>query len=657
MSKKKRPPVPVKTLPCETAPSSGIRRAFPRWLPVFAACAVLVVLTLAAYWPVTQAGFTWDDDELIWKNHNLVNATGLRHIWLNPDDNASYFPALLTAFWLQYQVWGADPLGYHMVNVLLHGLNAVWLFVLLRRLKVRGAWLAGLIFGLHPVFVESVAWVAEMKNTLSGFFYLAALYFWVRYMERDDGRPAGGASAYALAWFSGVLAVLSKPIAVFLAPTALLLAFWRERRLTVRRIAGALLLLLPAVAFSLYALHFEKRNYVGVAISMSLPLADRIFAAGRSFWFYLGKLLWPADLVMIYPMWHPDPSAWAWYVPLAALAAGCGCVWIFRRRFSLGWLIGMLYFAGTVLPIPFLGIGYLADNSYVADHFLYLPGMGFAALAAAGMARTVRAMPQIWRHALPAALAVLLGVLTWRQSALYEGGGIRIWERVLAVNPDNRSARTNFCSAQNNLGALLGGAGRFEEAIPHFEQALRINPDDPRVYLNLGYCLRGVGRVSDAIPHYEQALRLKPDMVDAHVQLAAALCQAGRAAEAIPHYEEVLRRRPDDVPAMNSLAGVLAAAPAAEGGDVARGVALARRACVLTGNQDPACLATLAMAHAAGRDFDNAIPAAKRWLLLAQGAGNQEETWEAQAMIQELEAQKESGRSPRVPARAAPELP
>jgi Flp pilus assembly protein TadD len=645
--KKKSQPVSVTPPAAEVASLPRIRRAFSPWLSstvVF--CSLLMVLTLVAYWPVTQAGFTWDDEMFISKNPNLVNETGLRHIWLNPAENPHYYPVLMTVLWLQYQAWGADPLGYHMVNVLLHGLSAVCLFLLLRRMKMRGAWLAGLIFALHPVFVESVAWVTEMKNTLSGVFYLLALYFWVRHMERDDARPAWWSSAYVAAWLAGILALLGKSTAASLPLAALLLALWRTPRLTGRRIAGVLLLLLPAVAFGLYSLHFERfvveRNVGGV----TLPLAGRILVAGCAFWFYIGKLLWPADLVMIYPMWHPDLSGWQWYVPLVALGIGGFCLWFFRKWCSRGCLAGLLFFAVTVSPIPFMDIAYLGPHSYVADHFLYLPGMGFVALIAAGLVWAVHGVPRIGRHALFSVLVLVLAVLTWRQSALYKGGALRMWERVLVVNPDS-------VSAQNNLGAELARLGRFEEALPHFEKALRIDPEAPLSCYNMGYSLCKVGRVPDAIPYYERALMLNSDNVEAHAGLAVALPQVGRMAEAIPHYEEVLRRRKDnDIGTLNNLAALLALVPAAEGGDVARAVALAQQACAMTTNQAPSCLGTLAMAYAAGGDFDKAIQVAERRIALVRSMGRQDLMPDALVLLQTLEAQKKDGMF--IPSRPMP---
>jgi tetratricopeptide (TPR) repeat protein len=493
-----------------------------RWM-----CALIFGTTLLAYFPAFQGGYIWDDAGHVTRT-DLQSLHGLGRIWCEIGATQQYYPALHTAFWVEHHLWGDSPLGYHLINVLLHATAACLLGIILRRLAIPGAWLAALLFALHPVCVESVAWIAEQKNTLSAVLYFSAALAYLRFDEKRKGAP------YALATGLFAIALLTKTVTATL-PAALLVIFWWKRgRLAWRDFVPLAPWFALASAAGWVTAWFERTRIGAQGADFSLTLVQRGLLAGRVIWFYVGKLVWPADLIFIYPRWTVDSAqAWQWLFPLAALALLAG-LWLGRQR---GALAGVLFFFGTLFPalgfinvFPFL-------FSYVADHFQYLACVGLLAMGAAGLtAFLTRFSPRVGRL-LCTLMMVGLGTLTWRQSAKYRDA-VTLYESTLAENP--------ACwLAHNNLAMLLANAGRTPEAIPHLEQALHLRPDFPEAENNLGDDLRQLGRPREAIPHFERALRLQPDFAEAHCNLGVALMMTGQTANGITEFKEALRLRAD----------------------------------------------------------------------------------------------------------------
>ena len=503
---------------------------------------VMVACVIAAFWPTLHAGFIWDDDVYVTNNVTLRSLDGLRRIWLERGAIIQYYPLTFTAFWLEYHVWGLDPLGYHVVNVLLHSANALLVWRLLGRLEVPGAYLAGLIFAVHPMQVESVAWVTERKNVLSGLFYLLALGTYLRAMRLDgtgpSHRPALRLEIVALILFA--CALLSKTVTMTLPGVIAMLIVWKRDRIErheLVRLSGPLAL---GLILSLNTAIMEKFYVGAVGKEWDLSFAERLLVAGRALWFYLRKLAWPTDVVFIYPRWTLDAFQWwQWCFPVAAVLVGA-LLFGWRRSIGSGPFVAAFYYAGTLVPaLGFFSV-YPMRYSFVANHFAYLAMIGPIALAASAGARFAARVPRAPRESLRVgamALIFILVVLSNSEARNYRDLPT-LWARTIARNPD--------CSmCYQNLGLALASVGRVPEAIAQFEAALRLKPDNATAHTTLGIALASVGRVPEAIAQFEAALRLKPDYAEAHNNLGFALASVGRVPEAITQYEEALRLKPD----------------------------------------------------------------------------------------------------------------
>jgi len=518
-------------------------QAAPRWDRWDWAClAGIVVAVFLAYQPAWGAGFIWDDDAHVTKPA-LRSLQGLRRIWFDLGATQQYYPFLHSAFWFEHRLFGDAAAGYHLLTIGLHAANAVLVGLLLRRLNFRWAWLAAALFALHPVMVESVAWISEQKNTLSGFFYLTAAAAWLRF----DGSRRRRWYALALALF--VFGLLSKTVTATL-PAALLVVFWwRRGRLSWRRDA---LPLLPFFALGAVAGLFTawvERTLIGAQGALFTFSPDaRVLIAGRAIFFYLGKLLWPADLIFVYPRWDVvHAAAWQYVFPTAA-AIVIFLLWRLRGR-TRGPLAGALFFGGTLFPVlgffnvfPFL-------FSFVADHFQYLASLGAIITAAGGMEWVGRRAGLPAARALGLAVLALLGLLTWRQSHMYRDAE-QLYRTTIARNPAS-------WLAYNNLGAKLAQDGRHAEALGYYESALRLNPDASLLHSNYGMAFFKLGRLPEAVAEYEEALKLLPNNFETHGNLADALYQQGRVAEAVRHYETAMRLKPQDPVVRGNLGVVL----------------------------------------------------------------------------------------------------
>jgi len=466
-----------------------------------------------------------------------------------------YYPLLHTAFWVEHRWWGDAVAGYHLTNILLHAAAACLVMAVVRRLALPGALWAGLLFALHPVAVESVAWISEQKNTLSAVFYLGAA--WV-YLGFDRDRRA---SQYWLALGLFVLALLSKTVTATLPAGLLVVCWWQRGRLSWRRDVRPLLPWFGlGLTGGLFTAWVERVLLGAQGTEYALSLLDRCVLAGRVVWFYLGKLVWPADLIFIYPRWTVDATVWwQWLFPLGTL----GLIGIFgwvavaragdpaRERAARAPLAGWLFFVGTLFPaLGFVNV-YPFRYSYVADHFQYLASLGIIVPAASGLSWLLARIPAPAKSAtwvFGAGLAALCAVLTWSQCGMYRDAEL-LYRTTLARNPD-------CWLAHNNLGLVWSEQpGRLNDAIAQYQEALRANPDCAEAHNNLGNAWSQLpGRLEDAIAQYQEALRLKPDFADAHNGLGAArAAQPGRLEDAIIQFQEALRLQPDFAEAHNNL--------------------------------------------------------------------------------------------------------
>jgi tetratricopeptide (TPR) repeat protein len=505
--------------------------------------------TLAAYIPALNGGLLWDDAAHI-TAPRLQTWPGLWRIWSKLGTTQQYYPVLHSAFWFEHRLWGDSLFAYHLVNVALHATAACLFALVLARIwpEERGwlwpAWLAGAVFALHPVCVESVAWISEQKNTLSLTFYLLSALAYLRF-DRDRGW-----GWYLLAFGLFVLALLSKSVTATLPAALLLLIALQRRKLSFRRDAAPLLPWFAAGVCSGLFTAWVERNFIGArGEAFDLGLVERCFLAGRIVWFYLGKLVWPEHLIFIYPRWHVAPS-WSWSMGCLALAAVLVLLWTIRN-WSPAPLIALLFFVGTLFPaLGFINV-YPFIFSFVADHFQYIACLGIIALAIAGGASVardaiqrlnggIRVLAQFWCAAAAGSLLVALFVMTWRQSAHYGNAGA-LYEDTLARNPE-------CWMADNNLGVFLIDNGSWEQAIDHLRHAVLLKPEYSDAHNNLGNALSKIpGRSAEAITEFETALRLEPGMTQAHANLGLALVKTpGRREKGIEELETALRGKEDD---------------------------------------------------------------------------------------------------------------
>jgi Tfp pilus assembly protein PilF len=528
--------------------------------------ALIVVATFAAYLPSLSGSFIWNDSDYV-TAPALRSLSGLARIWTDLGATQQYYPLLHSAFWVQHRLWGGSPLGYHLVTLALHAGSAVLFALVLRRLLdgdreqpgagVAGApaqrlvgaeWLAALLFALHPVHVESVAWITEQKNTLSLAFYLASALAYLEFDRTRRTRPYG----WALALF--VLSLLCKTVTATL-PAALLVAlWWRRGRLGWRRdVLPTLPLFAVGAAAGLFS-SWVERTYVGAhGTEFNLPMIGRVLVAGRAIWFYTASLAWPFSLNFIYPRWLVDPGAWwQWLFPVGAVAAAAA-LWALLRR-TRGPLAAFLFFVGSLFPALGIVDLYGARYSWVWDHWQYLPDLGPLALAGLGMCACWQRAPAALRWLGPwlvAALALLLGALTWSHCAMFSDNQT-LYLTTLERNPGSWMAHNNLGLAWSKL------PGRLDDAVTQYEEALRLKPDIAETHTNLGSALSTMpGRLDDAIEQFEEALRLDPKYPDAHFYLANALVQKGRIPEAIEHFEAALRADPNLAEASNNLGMIL----------------------------------------------------------------------------------------------------
>jgi len=541
----------------------------------------LILGVAVAYQPAWHGGILFDDDAHITRL-GLRSLAGLWRIWIDVGATPQYYPVVHSVFWVEHVLWGDTTLGYHLVSILLHGCSAVLVALILRRLKIPGAWFAAALFAFHPVQVESVAWITELKNTLSTFLYLSAFRVYLAFDERRDP----GTYAGAIVLF--VLGLLSKSVIASL-PGALLVVFWWQRgRLDWRRDVRPLIPFIAiGVASGLFTAWVERTLIGASGVRFDLTLLQRCLLAGRVVWFYLGKIVWPVGLIFTYPRWTISGGVWWQYLfPVAALAM-LAIGWAVRRR-SRAPLAATLFFVGSLVPVLGFFNVYPFIFSFVADHFQYVATLGVITAAAAAATVALGRAPR-WGRWIGqvgcGAVLLTLAVLTWRQSRMY-GDAESLYRTTIAQNPDawmdhqnlgvllERTGRDpeamsefetalrlnpDLPEAHVSLGVALANSGRVPEGIEQLQDALRLKPDDPAALNDLGLIFEGLDRIPEAIQEYQYALTLRPDYPDAHDNLGVALERAGESDAAIAQYRDALKLVPHYAQAENNLGDALMA--------------------------------------------------------------------------------------------------
>ncbi len=575
-----------------------------------AGVAIIIIVAIIAYFPSLSGGFLLDDEFLT--NNSLIKAAdGLYRFWCTTEAQ-DYWPVTNTTFWIEWRLWGMNPTGYHVTNLILHIIEALLIWIILRKLSIPGAFLGAVIFAVHPVNVESVAWIAQRKNLMAMLFFLLSILCYLRQFPSscsDDVRsrhtlsadPAQGECGlltgrwYWLSLLAFVLAMLSKGSAAVL-PVLLLGIVWWLRTGTVPIFASAKMGLSPSVSrwdlartgpFFLVALVLAGVNvwfqtHGTEIVIRSASFAQRLLGAGGVVWFYLYKALLPLNLAFVYPQWHIEVGNPLWWLPLVAAVVVTMVLWLYRKSWSRPFLFAWGFFCVGLAPMMgFVDVGYM-QYSLVADHYQHIAIIGVIALASALWSTWHRWTRGGARWAATVVGMAVVGIfilLSWRQSGMYSDA-MTLYQATLEKNQDcwmayynlgNASYRagrlqeaiehyqqaltikSDYPEAHNNLGAALAKLDRPQEAIEHLEQTLRLKPDYPEAHNNLGLALDKLGRYPEAIEHYRQALRLKPDYPEAHNNLGLTLDKSGRYPEAIEHYRQALRLKPDYPEAHNNL--------------------------------------------------------------------------------------------------------
>lgn len=540
------------------------------------------LLLLAAIWwayaPALYGGFLWDDNAYVAYNPLLRDLDGLWRIWFAPTATPQYHPLVFTSYWIEYQLWGDATFGYHVVNVALHAANSVLVWLVLRRLAVPGAAFAAAAFALHPVHVESVAWITERKDVLGAFFYGLAVLAWLRVVD------GGGRRALVATWALGAATLLAKTVLCTLPAALLLLAVWRRPDTWRRHLAKLLPLFLLAVVIAWVTVW---REHAHGNPPLPYTMVERFLIASRALWTHVGMLAWPDGLTIVYDKWPVsarDPGAWVWPLAGGALLAALAAL---RPRCGAGPLVAAAFFVVTLAPM----LGFVDYNimryAYVADHFQYVAGVGVLALAGAAGSRLLAALPAPARVALALLPLAAWALLTRQQAALYVDADT-MWRDNVAKNPrswigytylateEMRAGRLDAAAeilrtavaalgehaeAQRTLAVVEASLGRPQEALFWLQRARRSDPGNARVAQSLGAVLLATDDVDAAAANFAAAVELDPGYAEAWHYRGLAAMRQGRDADARTYLREALRLRPDfpearaDLEALDSPAG------------------------------------------------------------------------------------------------------
>jgi tetratricopeptide (TPR) repeat protein len=556
-------------------------------MPVWGRIAIIVVAAFLAYAPSITGGFIMDDDLLLTSNPLIKAADGLFYFWCTTK-SPEYYPITNSMFWIEWRLWGMDPIGYHVTNLILHIVEALLIWLILRRMLIPGAFLAAVIFTVHPVNVESVAWIAQLRNVMAMLFFLLSILWYLKYATSktiacmgsasSQGGPRGRVSScvapafwYWLSLTAFLLAMLSKG-SVAILPVLLLGIVWWLRPLTWRDMIRTVPFFAATIALTI--VHVWCQTHGSGEIIRNATFVERLLGAGGVVWFYLYKAILPINLAFIYPQWHIGTGNPLWWLSLLAAIALTVVLWLYRRGRSRPLLFVWGFFCVALLPVMgFTDVGFM-QYSLVADHYQHIAIIGVIALAAAGWSLChQQARGKVsWAHDVFAfVLTGILVYLTWQQCGLYRDAitlyqaglvknttswmlqynlgneffhtghlseSVEHFKKSLALKPD-------YFEPHNNLAAALNMLGQYPQSIEYSQQSLKVKSDNPDALSNLGVSLVRLGRPQEAIVEFKRALRLKADNPGVHNNLGNVLVDVGRTQEAIEEFKLALRQKPD----------------------------------------------------------------------------------------------------------------
>lgn len=573
---------------------------------------ILIFLTvIAVYLPSLQNRYIWDDDQYVTKNPSLRTVGGLADVWVKPTASPQYYPLVFTTFWIEFHLWGLNPIGYHLDNVLLHGISCWLLLGLLRRLGVAGAGWATVLFAVHPVMIESVAWITERKNVLSAALTLWAMRFAIDAWELTDAPPRPHRRVWAyfacLLWF--IAAMLSKTVACTFPIAVLLLIWWRRGRIRLAEVWRLVPLLAIGGGFACITAWLERRHVGASGANWHFSIGQRILLAGRAPWFYLAKLLKPSPLIFIYPRWTlrcGEPLQWL--APIGAVAVLLA-LWFARGRLGRGPLVLAALFVVTLIPaLGFVNV-YPFLFSFVADHFQYLASVPVFV----GIGWAWACLPASFQKPAGVAVLGLLCVLTWHRQRVFEDA-VALWTDTADRNP---SAWIAF----NNLGVLDYEAGNYPASIGLLKRAVAIDKDAPQLQGNLGIVLLRMHRSTEAEAALSLAVEQEPNSAVDWAGLGNAHADCGHDAAARTAFERAHALDPGNVQTLADLAWLEATSSADGVRDPTAALALAKAAETRSSGYNIRAVEARAAAEAALGDRHQAAADASRAASMSAAAG------------------------------------
>ncbi len=608
-----------------------------------AAFLLLTFLALAAYWPVFHCGFIWDDDSLLTNNSMIRASDGLYRFWFTTQP-IDYWPVTNSNFWLEWRIWGTNALGYHLTNLALHIASSILIWSILRRLGIPGAYLAAILFAVHPVNVESVAWISERKNTLAMLFFLLSILWYLKDERRIPHGSVGAGRFYWLSLAAFVLAMLSKGSVAILPAVLLLIAWWQRRRIEISDIRKTTPFFVLAALLIYVNIWFQTHGSGNVI--RTADTGQRLFGAGAVVWFYLAKAALPLNLSFVYPAWNIELKNWIWWMPLAAAVFASAFLFRYRR---FGWCRALLFAWGLFLIglVPVMGLAdvYFMKYSLVADHYQYLAIIGVVAAAGAAW----RFVVQFSRPAIGFVMGLIaivcvgsLVVLTNHQVRIYRDQAA-LFRATLANNPLCWMAHNNlglelmktgrpaealvqfrqaiaikndYPEAHNNLGMLLRDSRQFQAAENEFQQAIQLNPQYADAVFNLGLAFVMQEKMPQAVESFYRALEIDPNYAEVHNDLANVLFAQGQIEKSLAEYRKAIELKPDYTLARVNLADALLAS-----GDLRSAISEYQTTLQMAPG-DTATFAKLAKAYAAAKEPDKAISTAEAALKSAREQGD-----------------------------------
>ncbi len=507
------------------------------------ALAIIALLTTSIYLSSLNNGFIWDDDVHIYKASYIKNATGLTEIWFK-NATPQYYPLTATSFWLGDKLWGLNPKGYHILSLIVHILNALLLYLLLKRLFYPIAFSAALIFAIHPIGVESVAWASELKNLLSLFFFLASFLIYLKFLS------AKNLKYYILTIITFIAAIFSKYISVSFALIPLFYGFWLKGRIDRRDIKLSIPFIFIGVLAGLNAVFTEIYNVGARGAEWALPYLDKMILIGKTTLFYIYKIIYPKDFIFIYPKWQLDTLSILDWLPILFILLSVSLLFLYRKRVNRS--ITALYFFYLISIFPASGFFnvFPMKYSYVADHFSYLSTPWIIVLILVILCsiykyiiKTLRLesynYPKIALIILLTFVAVVLSLKSNKLTENYKDE-ITLYKSIIAKNPGSWMANAN-------LAILYSKEDKDILALKHYRDAITAKDDIASIYYNLGNLYYKIRDYDSAINSYMAALTLDAEYAESYANLANIYRAKGEFYKAMEYYKKSLLFKPSSV--------------------------------------------------------------------------------------------------------------